>query len=425
MQELAANGVNGNLSEYLSAHKDATLVSDPGHLGLVKYFEDVIPPAFIQGYPTVGAGDTNARVSVMTDKPATIYYLITPRTAVDSPMFPDPSNPKRVPMSQEQLMSGGFKPAGSKWGSFRVENAGQVVTEIIRDLSASEEYYIFYLAKGTKPSEIGWQRVETEAASTPRFKEPYPQRAGQGPGVSYVTVRFEDASAEVYWVAYPVGQFPGTNSPTREQITGEEIGSGASPVDSGSKILTENEEWRITIKNLKEGQFYDFFVVAKNPLGETWTEIREIRKITASDSSTPYILSATTTIGDYTQGNLKNKYDGVVTVIFSEPLSYVSDSYGTWGKLTDYIVQTQLNCAFGQVTGVTTKTGDPSTNAINWLQIKFTGSPSGDAITFPYIVGDGVNRSGYLKMVLVETRTTKDGVTTYDAVWDVKFVDRL
>jgi len=426
MDGLTANGQKGTFTEYIQ-DSTASVVSNPSLLSCIAYFEDMVPPEFKEGYPKFFAGDTTVETQVMLDKPATVYYIAAPKKSFTSATPPPATISPPTSLSQDALIGGTYRTAGSKWGFIQVPNGDAVITDYIRDLEPLTEYYIFYLARGTRPSAIQCMDFKTGAVTIPEFSKGFPIKSGQGNNEAYVDVLFGNApnntaSAEYYWAAYPAGQFPAGNTPTVDQLSGKQIGVGASPVDYGSDVISAEQRRTITVKYLKEGQYYDFFITAKNPLGNDFITPVRISEITPRDMVAPGILSTSTGITDYTPG-LIPRYSGELNVTFTKPLYYDSNSTGVFRALADSVFKQNYGFTVATIksVGTTVQSGSSSTSPINGIKIVFENASHNATITFPFVIGDDTgNRSGYLQMKFVNV--SGDPESSY---WDVKFVDRL
>lgn len=406
--DAAFNGANGLFEGQVSS-LEVSVVSDPVNLKCAKYFSDVIAPKFHEDYPKLAAGDTSIRADYMLDKECTIYWLLSPKGAVAS--MPDAI----------KLIDGSIRPQGGKVGNFHVGNPNVEFTEFIRDLQANTYYEFYYTAKGNVASAVTMKEISTEDVVIPDYKAGYPQKKGQGGSEAYVDMGIIDADADVYWVVYETGTLS-TLSPT--EIAGIDVKPDSRVIDSGQLFIREDETEIITVTNLNPERFYDIFIVMKNPLSNpndgNWSRVEVIKGITSSDTVAPTIVddSMITSITEI-NGTVMKKYNGSLSVIFSEPLNYLDALSGTRENLTKDKLQQMLaeNISVGTVTVKSAPSLEIDGGIISFVLI-FTNVMANSSMNIPNnIIDVSGNTAGKLNMKFVANKEDPE-----NSEWIVQFV---
>ncbi len=406
--DAAFNGANGAFDGQASS-LEASVVSDPAKLKCTKYFSDVFAPQFSSGYPRLTAGDTSIKVDYMLDKSCTVYWLLSPKGAVAT--MPDAI----------KLIDGSIRPQGSKTGSFYVANPDVEFTEFINDLKANTDYEFYYTAKGNAASAVAKKEIQTEQVVIPDYKPGYPQKKGQGGSQAYVDMGVVDADADVYWVVYETGT---VSSLTPTEIAGIDVKPDSRVIDSGQLFIREDETATITVSNLNPERFYDIFIVMKNPMSTpnsgNWSAVKTVTGITSADTVPPAIVdgSVITSITDVS-GTVMKKYNGSLSVIFSEPLYYLDALSGTRKKLQKDVLQQMLsdNISVGTVTVKSAPSLETNGGIISFV-LTFENVMANSSMNIPNSIIDvSGNSAGKLNMKFVANKEDPE-----NSAWLVEFV---
>ncbi|MEA4987070.1 MAG: S-layer homology domain-containing protein [Anaerovorax sp.] len=406
--DAAFNGANGPFEGQASS-LEASVVSDPAKLQCTKYFSDAIAPQFITNYPKLAAGDTSIRIDYMLDKSCTVYWLLSPKGAVAT--MPDAI----------KLIDGSIRPQGSKVGSFYVGNPNVEFTEFINDLKANTDYEFYYTAKGNVASAVAKKEIRTEPVVIPDYKPGYPQKKGQGGSEAYVDMGVIDADADVYWVVYETGT---VSSLTPAEIAGIDVKPDSRVIDSGELFIHKDETQTITITNLNPERFYDIFIVMKNPMSNpndgNWSTVESVIGITSADTIAPSIVdgSVITSITEI-NGTVMKKYNGSLSVIFSEPLYYLDALSGTRKKLDKSVLQQMLsdNISVGTVIVKSAPSLETDGGIISFV-ITFENVMANSSMNIPNSIIDvSGNTAGKLNMKFVANKEDPES-----SEWIVQFV---
>lgn len=170
---VTGNSVNlGNLANNITEQTFATALTQgvnainiPEPFELHKQFKDTVAPTLIGVYPQFRNGDTVLDMDLLLNRPGTIYYAIAPVNTVTTynkdgkePTFTDvPTNgneqenhnyPYFVSTpSYSQIVNPKFNNSRIKTG--HVEFADGLITEEVRELEPSTDYYVYIVTKGT------------------------------------------------------------------------------------------------------------------------------------------------------------------------------------------------------------------------------------------------------------------------------------
>ena len=431
LKALAANSGRENISfaDFMATifARDIKEVSDPKKFERVVFFRDNSVPVFLSDTPDFVPGDSTIMMSVVLDKPATVFWLAAPTTSVDDPLL----------VTADQLIGGSYRPQGYKSGRFNVDSGNARVEEYIRGLQPMPaEYYVFYLARANTASDIKHEKVTMKPTQAPKFANTYPM--GGSPGdqsATFLTLLDQDSSdAIVYWAAYPSGIWSESASgtpgwPTKERISQAGQSPDQNMADWGNFNLAASTRtpYSQIVRGLKIGAFYDVFVVARNPLGDmegtSWTNVVRVDPITPRDPIPPQIVQPVVTSITWV-GSTPQRHSGVVTVSFTKPLQYRNTAFGAWEGLKSIPIAASpsdpgMRCTVGTI-GPLSYGIDAGSGNIQSITIPFSNVIHNSEITLSYRLGDGVNEAGRLSMVFIRSGTTEE--EGYNSKWDVKLV---
>lgn len=420
MIDTAFGSTNGSFDD-VAASLAVSVVSDPLKLTCNKYFSDAEPPKFLTDYPKITAGDTSARVSYMTDKACTVYWLVVPEGKLNA--MPDPL----------QLIEGSIRPDGSQRGTMQIVNGRVEFAEYIRELSATTKYEFYYTAKSNAASEVQMKTFMTNDVVTPQWVSGYPKKAGQVSGQAFAEVSMREADANIYWVCYEAGVRSITqgasNEITAEEIAGASISTDSKLVDSGEILVNERDVKSVTIRNLVDERSYDVFFVARNPLadpnGSHWSERAGIYKISAADVTPPTVSDYSTAITNIGGTPMIPSFAGEFQVTFSEPLYFVGDGSDPTNRVP--FTSTQLKeMIFETVTpkpvssGKVLQTDTIGTDgALKGFTISFTGARQGVTFKLSKAFYDAAGNKAGNGLVMTFVVDKEDNGNSH---WDIKFV---
>lgn len=439
---VAGSPVNGFET---ALNEGAIVVNYPTNFELLSSFTDTVIPQFMEGYPKLNTdeeddtaftqvGDTKIFPLVRTTKKATFYYLIAPRGVVTNP------NPL-------DIMSNALKPQGGISGKYEITNADTEFEVPIDDLQPNTEYDMFCFLKGTPPETSPMKKIEftTKVLSPPVLALNVTNR-----GEDFVEVTITaDKSCTVDWIMFPSLECPPlSDNPSKgesEQFA-EIIRNGAEttnykPVKFGSNVITVKKgdttgSITVRVDGLERNIYYTFFAVAKSPLGGGDSEIARRTDITPADVTPPAVIPNTVITGfktDETTGI--TTYNGVLSLVFSEPIYYIMEENGPNYPMTATEFQEGLSVMPGEVevaegstrksslklSAYTTKKVEPlaeeTVRALSTVQINFRNVYVNSVINYRYLVCDkNRNVAGMLQITFVENADPKK------ASWDVKWV---
>ncbi|MCL1809354.1 MAG: S-layer homology domain-containing protein [Clostridiales bacterium] len=418
-----------------------SVVSDPAKFDRVIYFQDMTAPLFVhppEKNPSFVAGDSTIQMSVVLDKPGTVYWLAAPVASVSDPSV----------VTADQLMNGTYRPAGYKSGKFDVPSGNAQTNDFIRGLvpkpsgGGDSVYYVFYLARSNAASSIRYEEVKMDTVIKPVFASGYPR--GGSPGNKSATMLTQLAKdspdAIVYWAAYRSGTWPNATGSMPDAGTISQAGqSSGGMTDWGNFTIAGGEIPPLNttmVKNLLEGVYYDVFLVARNPLSDptedAWTSVVQIDPpLTALDASPPQIEPGSTSFSKYPMPGsteVPRKYSGSITVSFTKPLYYKLTATGSASPLvTGVLTEKNSDGALRYLTittgtfsirAIDSQTGSPDTSPINTFTIDFNDVVPNSTISLNLLVGGGggADDAGYFKMTFIEDRN--DYESSY---WKVEF----
>ena len=197
-------------------------ISSPEDFNIVVPFSDQSVPYFTGGYPQFDPGATDVTMSLMLNRPGTIYYVVAPRTGGISTLGPAPDNKNYNADDYEDLPEDGalygdnnyplsfvqpqvrsiLNPEASysnnpniKYGD--IECQYSVLEATVDGLIPETEYIVYFVIQNTAQnySEVQCYRFETTDVGTP-----YITLYDQSPGVEFKTS--EDSELNYILVAY-------------------------------------------------------------------------------------------------------------------------------------------------------------------------------------------------------------------------------
>lgn len=377
-------------------------------------------------------GDTLIQPRVMTNKKATMYYLIAPKGTVDED--------KLTPL---QLMTGAVKPQGGVWGTYEIESGYTEYGVLMEGLQPTTKYTLFCCLKGTppEPSDITIIDFETVAMSPPNIEVRVINRAETSATVQITS----DKAATIDWIMIPDLNCDSwfqidSSDPTQNkyQFIGDPIyvasviRNGAEnqdlkPVDYGSIRTTYNEQDKkytatVTVDNLERNIYYTFLAVAKATLdnGETNvgadSNIAFQRKITPADVMPPTVTE-NTSITNWAAS--QSPYYGTVLFTFNEEVFYIPGENEKWLPLTIEVFTKNMSATTDKIE---VKSSTMQNNTIKSITIQFKGINHNDSIFFPYEICDkNGNSAGLMTLTFKDEETGPDGAGRRDSHWEISF----
>lgn len=180
---LAANVAPTNYSDALAS--GVTDIGTPEKFTLRKQFTDSQAPVFTDGYPSFVPGDSSVDMTVLLDRPGTVYYVVAPvGTVTTTGLDQQPVNIASVPTDG----SGSPPPPGlsapgylnivsPKYSNSRIKTGSAsvgtgAVPLRVTGLEAETQYYVYYVLKGTGQvfSDVKLYKFKTTEVSRPVIK---------------------------------------------------------------------------------------------------------------------------------------------------------------------------------------------------------------------------------------------------------------
>lgn len=447
LESIAPNPTASTLDPAIKAG-NVSQVNYPLEFNLMIPFTDTLIPHFVSPYPLIYPptdgrpteetliADTLIRPQIVTDRAATMYYLIAPVNANDKNTvdpnlqeiqvtIPNP-NPDLSDMIEvttfEQgnlndclawaLMSGDKVPEGAIYGSVPIANT-TMHQPTLEGLEPNKEYDLFLVLKGTppEPSDV-WHRRFTTTEIAPPILDIKSMTAGDRS--ESVVVR-SDKLADIVWIVYPeqaltdyLQQDP--ENPSKEIvkpdmvetvrnmiISGQEGEIGQErPADSGSGVAQLNRDTReylmtANVRNITRGTYYKLLGVAKARLSNG-TPIGDYSEILVSTRFTPRDVTPPTYTIEF-NNVVKNPggagFDGYMTITFSEPLFYRPYEGASWlpvaavetfFNMLDYKIGLEIEDSVFADVPIEGPDGTTTTSALQSITIKFTGINDGNTI---------------------------------------------
>ncbi|MFV0515941.1 MAG: S-layer homology domain-containing protein [Aminipila sp.] len=328
-----------NPLDIVKANKDTLVVSNPEIFSVKRVYADTAQPILIDGikYFTY---DTAVRVNVMSDKPAKLYYVAVPVANMVG----------KEPPTVDQVLAGLPAYLGSKTGMINLVDGQVEYEELIEGLQPKTGYKFFYVVKGVAPDNLKVENAEKDKLGTPDFTTdpPIVPRLEDGDprptGISTVNMvemkGTANTDAKVYWVMYAGGAYPdkpgGKPYFDVDQVI-ELSNSDGTVVDSGSFLVAKSTDinneldgiqFKFECKNMEPTKSYDVFVALQSEYsGIKSDDVFVYKNVRSKDDVPPYISNNPKTVIKNrvvtSSGGIEvAKYDGTVSVRFSEPLYY-------------------------------------------------------------------------------------------------------
>lgn len=415
------------LSEAIEAGK-VTVVNYPKDFSVKVYFTDTVVPQFAVGYPKIIdddgvslVGDTLVKPLVKADKQSTFYYLIAKKGTVTNP-------------TTDGIMDGKYKPQDGVSGSFAITSANTEYQIPIKGLNTQVTYVMYCFLKGTPAATSEMQVIEftTVSVAAPILKSVYVKDRLETSAIIEIAL---DKEAEIDWIVFSNKSMPTVINSDIIRDKGESI--SYRPIDYGAaaaKINTGDTTAKatVTINNIERNVYYNFYAVAKSPLGGGDSQIIEMFNITPADRISPTVI-ADTTITNYGSFYAEKPYNGTVTLTFSEPMYYIPKEGEALAPLTYEAFKTGLELGLVEQgeedmkllitaykTAVVPNT-NPEVRAITSVTIKFTSAYNNSVINFPYALSDkNTNIAGYLYLKFVDAELT--GGIRANSSWVQQFI---
>lgn len=146
LQTLANNLTVDNYNSMVPA--SITNIGQPDNFNLIKQFSDQTAPSFAGGTPTFTAGDSLVQMSLMLDRPGTIYYVIAPRGTVTTRGTEDTDPDTVIDYGQDLSDSGGrdnydLLPEAGEFTNFGMtfEYKRSIINPAVLDIVNSKDTY--------------------------------------------------------------------------------------------------------------------------------------------------------------------------------------------------------------------------------------------------------------------------------------------
>lgn len=316
-------------------------------------FVDNIVPSFLGKYPIISNDeitdisdymimDTLIRPQLMTDRKATMYYLIAKKGTVNWKSKETYTNDKEMQEDLNKLAQAirahTLAPDGSFWGTFEITEGNSLKQPTFPtngDLKAEENYEMFIVLKGvpTQLSQVYYREFKTTPTNPPEISS---EVTAQGENYAHVQIS-TDKRAKVYWLILTKDQatIMKENETPEKQI--EYIINGTKdetyePYTYGQNITeasTTNYITTVKVDGIERPAQYVLVAVAQMMLsnGEVtggYSKIHYSAPFTAKDVTAPKLQSFTSTTKR--RVNIDNEWtvSGTISFTFSEPLYYMN-----------------------------------------------------------------------------------------------------
>lgn len=339
-----------NVMDIVDKNKLVIKVSNPKYFTTTRTYADMAPPRIIGAinFPEEARFDTTVYATVMTDKPAEIYYVVIPKAD-----FIDKGN--MVP-TVDQVLAGRPSYIEGKTGKITLTAGNVDVREFINDLKPDTEYKFFYVIKGKSTDNLEVRDTHKPSTANPepvdpaytdfKTKEPIQPEilivegvqqlmpSGESTETTAVVKGTAKSEATLYWVSYVHSNTPQI-AETEVDTVLEIKDNDSLKTDSGSFPLTiakdldpkkEGIQFEFTVKNMLPIQGYDVFVALKNEYSNAKSpKVYQLNGVLRSiDKNPPTIVGDTNTvILEVTQGaDGRNSYKAGINVAFSKALYF-------------------------------------------------------------------------------------------------------
>lgn len=322
-------------------------VNFPLDFNLMIPFTDTIIPRFLDGYPKLeppkdGEPIENAliadmliRPQVMTDRAATLYYLLVPAGTIELNNF----NETTQTYPQDELdrigldiMNDRLKVENRQWGNVPIES-GNTMKEIkIEDLTPETEYDIFFVLKGTPPE---LSHVWHKRFTTLKIEPPVLTELRVDPDINFGNITITaDKSALIQWIIYPEAR-------VKEYLTDDGFGIKDEYVTEVTRLIREDRnttgalaavDWSADpgqIAQLRSDGRYRTDMVKTKELDRRYYRVLAIGRTVLSDG--------VTVVGEDSKilvSNTFTVYDNALPSIFGEkfPVDQEHHIYVTFDK---------------------------------------------------------------------------------------------
>lgn len=309
---------------------DVLIVSNPEIFGVKRVYADSAQPNLIDGikYETF---DTAVNLVVMADKPSKLYYVAVPlENMVEEKDSAGKVVKWKSPPTVDQVLAGVPAYIDSKKGTINLVDGQREYEELIDGLIPETDYKLFYVLKGKAPDglkvkndDVEHPDFRTQEAITPVLLEgPVPSGASTKATVEMKGTANTDAI--VYWVMYSGGAYDSFTPKQVIQLSNED----GTVVDSGNFSASRDIEFKFNCKNMEPTKTYDIFVALESEYsGKKSEDVFVYKNVRSKDEVPPDISNEPKTVikgrSVISSGGIEiAKYDGTISVRFTEPLYY-------------------------------------------------------------------------------------------------------
>lgn len=374
--QVTFSGLDQGGTYYISA----VLVDAHGRRSPVKSQEFTTPdgsvPAMSAGFPTIAdrtptRNNTNAdtpyfelvdvQATVMATKTCDLYYVLLPAGSTQpqpseflSHSFPDPFGYGRVRMIKNAM------------DSFRINEIDMNLDGMPESLGELEEStsYDLYLwltdSDGTQSSSIIKQTITTKDITPPKFNMETVQTATQATSVQLTNSINETGT--VYWVAVDRGaDYPVRRAGDDYEVDGVDmflysdyaklqVVNGLNGLFAGKVAAQANKEFKLTISGLQPESAYDVYYLAADATGN-YSDPIQVFTVHTLDETPPV---ARQEFEEYPEDSPNTPYaDSTIRIIFNEDIIYRQPTNSTDPKVTDPVLLSMYQTAYGNLPGVT------------------------------------------------------------------------
>lgn len=339
-----ASNPSGNLDTLINSAVVAR-VSYPEDFEISYTFTDINIPLFLTGFPKfdvfegtnsdddyieISNGDTYLFGDIQTDRAAEMYWLVVP------------SARELTNVTGLGIVSGSYNSiTGSQTGMIETVDSGIPAELEIYNLTAETEYDLFYTLKGNPPEYSAiYKYTFTTGVTTPPVIE-LANLASKGEEMVTINVRV-DSTSTVYYKVFNKGDVvvEGENVPSSEDILDTDA-PGNQPVTTGSFEVVADIRSQVNVTGLAPGRYYTICLVAVKPIDVLSKEVVFIDYVTPIDTIPPEV-SITNTFDDVEVSTF-SKYDGAITVTFTESIYYVEGNADSLNLLTEEVFVNKLS----------------------------------------------------------------------------------
>ncbi len=374
--QVTFSGLDQGGTYYISA----VLEDAHGRRSPVKSQEFTTPdgsvPAMSAGFPTIAdrtptRNNTNAdtpyfelvdvQATVMATKTCDLYYVLLPAGSTQpqpseflSHSFPDPFGYGRVRMIKNAM------------DSFRINEIDMNLDGMPESLGELEEStsYDLYLwltdSDGTQSSSIIKQTITTKDITPPKFNMETVQTATQATSVQLTNSINETGT--VYWVAVDRGaDYPVRRAGDDYEVDGVDmflysdyaklqVVNGLNGLFAGKVAAQANKEFKLTISGLQPESAYDVYYLAADATGN-YSDPIQVFTVHTLDETPPV---ARQEFEEYPEDSPNTPYaDSTIRIIFNEDIIYRQPTNSTDPKVTDPVLLSMYQTAYGNLPGVT------------------------------------------------------------------------